>query len=49
MRMIVVTGTDTGIGKTVIAAALTRALNAHYWKPVQAGLDEGSDAGAVTR
>lgn len=49
MSMIVVTGTDTGIGKTVIAAALTRALNAHYWKPVQAGLDEGSDAGAVTR
>ena len=44
---IVVTGTDTGIGKTVFAAALTGALGAHYWKPVQAGLDDGSDSAQV--
>jgi dethiobiotin synthetase len=36
---IIVTGTDTGIGKTVFAAALTGALGAAYWKPVQAGID----------
>ncbi|MDG2001738.1 MAG: dethiobiotin synthase [Novosphingobium sp.] len=36
----IVTGTDTGIGKTVFAAALTGALGATYWKPVQAGLDQ---------
>lgn len=35
----IVTGTDTEVGKTVFAAALTGALNAHYWKPVQAGTD----------
>jgi dethiobiotin synthetase len=51
---IVVTGTDTDVGKTVFAAALTVALGAHYWKPVQAGLDAGesgggSDAGTVVR
>jgi dethiobiotin synthetase len=46
---IVVTGTDTDVGKTVFAAALTVALGAHYWKPVQAGLEEGSDAGTVVR
>ena len=46
-RAIVVTGTDTGIGKTVFAAALTGALGAHYWKPVQAGLDDGSDSATV--
>ncbi len=48
---IVVTGTDTGIGKTVFAAALTGALGAHYWKPVQAGLepDGSGDADAVAR
>ena len=34
----VITGTDTDIGKTVFAAALTAALGASYWKPVQAGL-----------
>jgi len=38
-RTIIVTGTDTGIGKTVFAAALTVALRATYWKPIQSGLD----------
>lgn len=48
---IVITGTDTGIGKTVFAAALTGALGATYWKPVQAGLepDGTGDAEAVAR
>jgi len=51
MTPIVVTGPDTGIGKTVFAAALTGALGAHYWKPVQAGLDEdgSGDADTVAR
>lgn len=43
----VVTGTDTGIGKTVFAAALAAASGAHYWKPVQSGLEDGSDAETV--
>ena len=42
-----VTGTDTGIGKTVVSAMLVRALNASYFKPVQAGLDEPTDTDAV--
>lgn len=47
---IIVTGTDTGIGKTVFAAALAGALGAHYWKPVQAGIDaDGTDAQNVAR
>ncbi|NMN89262.1 dethiobiotin synthetase [Novosphingobium sp. SG916] len=41
------TGTDTGIGKTVFSAALAGALGAHYWKPVQSGLDDGADRDAV--
>jgi dethiobiotin synthetase len=48
-RTIVVTGTDTDVGKTVFAAALTRALGARYWKPVQAGVDDGGDAEGVVR
>ncbi|MES2056207.1 MAG: dethiobiotin synthase [Pseudomonadota bacterium] len=48
-RTIVVTGTDTDIGKTVFAAALTAALGASYWKPVQAGLEEGGDTAVVAR
>lgn len=46
---IVVTGTDTGIGKTVFSAALTLTLQASYWKPVQAGLDEETDSETVAR
>jgi len=49
MSAIVVTGTDTDIGKTVFAAALAGALDAHYWKPVQAGLDDGSDRERAAR
>lgn len=46
---LVVAGTDTGIGKTVFAAALTGALNAFYWKPVQAGLEDETDSEIVRR
>lgn len=46
-RGIVVTGTDTGVGKTVFAAALTQALGAAYWKPVQCGLADGGDTARV--
>lgn len=48
-KAIVITGTDTGIGKTIFAAGLTHALNAHYWKPIQAGLDDETDAQIVAR
>lgn len=48
-RHIVVTGTDTGIGKTVFSAALTGALKAFYWKPIQSGLEEETDTQAVLR
>jgi len=45
----VISGTDTGIGKTVFAAALTGALGGYYWKPVQSGLDGETDSEAVVR
>ena len=48
-RTFVVTGTDTDVGKTVFAAGLAAAIQAHYWKPIQAGLDDGSDAQMVYR
>src|ERR1700736_2661327 len=46
---IIVTGTDTGVGKTVFAAALAGTLGATYWKPIQAGLLEETDRQAVLR
>lgn len=44
---LIVTGTDTDVGKTVFAAALTEALDGCYWKPIQAGLDGGGDRDTV--
>ena len=49
MTRIVVTGTDTGIGKTVFAAALASALDGYYWKPIQSGLEDETDSDAVRR
>lgn len=43
MRKIFVTGIGTGVGKTVISAVLVQALKADYWKPVQTGVEFGSD------
>lgn len=45
----VVTGTDTDIGKSVFSAALVQALQARYWKPVQSGLEGGTDTAFVER
>lgn len=49
MTGFIVTGTDTDVGKTIFAAALAGAMRGWYWKPVQAGLEEGTDAGSVGR
>jgi dethiobiotin synthetase len=42
-----VTGTDTGVGKTVLSALLVAALDAFYWKPIQSGASEGTDRRVV--
>jgi dethiobiotin synthetase len=48
-QRIAVAGTDTGIGKTVFAAGLADLLGAHYWKPIQAGLEGETDSQTVAR
>ncbi|MER8841206.1 dethiobiotin synthase [Mesorhizobium sp. M0913] len=48
-KRIVITGTDTGIGKTVFSAGLAGLLDGFYWKPVQSGLDRETDSEAVAR
>ena len=44
MQPIFITGIGTGVGKTLVSAIVAEALGAYYWKPVQAGFDEGTDA-----
>ena len=43
MTGVFVTGTDTGVGKTVAAACLARAWRAGYWKPIQTGMATGDE------
>lgn len=42
-----VTGIGTDVGKTVVCAILTKALEATYFKPIQSGILEGSDAETI--
>jgi dethiobiotin synthase len=44
-----ITGTDTGVGKTIVSALLCAGLNGIYWKPVQTGTREGTDTETVMR
>jgi len=48
-RDVFVTGTDTGVGKTLLSALLVAALNRKYWKPIQTGASEGTDRQAVMK
>ena len=47
LRGLFVTGTDTGVGKTVAAAALLHRYRGQfplkYWKPIQTGIEQDDD------
>lgn len=44
-----ITGIDTEVGKTMISAIITEALEADYWKPIQAGDLDHSDSHKVEK
>ena len=44
-----ITGIGTDVGKTIASAIITEALEADYWKPIQAGDAENSDTHKVKR
>lgn len=52
-RGLFVTGTDTGVGKTVVSAALLRRYGPRttlqYWKPIQTGIEQDDDTAEVRR
>ncbi|WP_430906007.1 dethiobiotin synthase [Maribacter sp. 2-571] len=47
MQRIFVTGISTDVGKTIASAIITEALEADYWKPIQAGELDNSDSHKV--
>ncbi|MCE2680644.1 MAG: adenosylmethionine--8-amino-7-oxononanoate transaminase [Burkholderiales bacterium] len=49
MQAFFLSGTDTDIGKTVVAAWIALHWQADYWKPVQSGLDGETDSQRVHR
>lgn len=42
-----ITGISTDVGKTIVSAIIVEALEADYWKPIQAGDLENSDSHKV--
>ncbi len=46
---IFITGISTDVGKTISSAIVVEALQADYWKPIQAGDLENSDSSKVKR
>ena len=46
---IVICGTDTDIGKTIVSCLLVQGLNGIYWKPIQSGLEDDGDTGRVCK
>jgi dethiobiotin synthetase len=52
-RGLFVTGTDTGVGKTVVSAALLLRYRSRfaprYWKPIQTGIEQDDDTAEVRR
>lgn len=49
MKRIFVTGISTEVGKTIASAIITEALEADYWKPIQAGDLEYSDSHKIAQ
>jgi len=53
LKGLFVTGTDTNVGKTVVAAALMLRYRAdvalRYWKPIQTGIEQSDDQGDDTK
>jgi dethiobiotin synthetase len=47
VRKIFITGIGTGVGKTIVSAIVTEALQADYWKPIQTGSGDGKDSDVV--
>lgn len=45
----IVTGTDTGLGKTVVSAMYTLGLGMNYYKPIQSGIEDETDREAIKR
>jgi len=48
-KRIIICGTDTDVGKTIVSSFFVQGLKAIYWKPIQSGTEEGTDTETVCK
>ena len=48
-KRIIICGTDTDVGKTIISSFFVQGLKGIYWKPIQSGTEEGTDTETVCK
>ncbi len=48
-KRIIICGTDTDVGKTIVSSFFVQGLKAIYWKPIQSGTEEGTDTETVRK
>ncbi len=46
-KRIIICGTDTDVGKTIVSSFFVQGLKGIYWKPIQSGTEEGTDTETV--
>tara|TARA_B100000965_G_scaffold7458_1_gene5781 strand:- start:1355 stop:1999 length:645 start_codon:yes stop_codon:yes gene_type:complete len=48
-KRIIICGTDTDVGKTIVSCFFVQGLRGTYWKPIQSGTDEGTDTKTICK
>tara|TARA_B100000965_G_scaffold278647_1_gene236429 strand:- start:348 stop:992 length:645 start_codon:yes stop_codon:yes gene_type:complete len=48
-KRIIICGTDTDVGKTIVSCFFVQGLKSFYWKPIQSGTEEGTDTKTVCK
>ena len=48
-KRIIICGTDTDVGKTIVSSFVVQGLNGIYWKPIQSGTEDGTDTKTVCK
>ncbi|WP_041391226.1 dethiobiotin synthase [Prochlorococcus marinus] len=46
---LIICGTGTDVGKTVVSSLFVQGLNAMYWKPIQSGIEDGGDTSSICK
>tara|TARA_B100000965_G_scaffold318731_1_gene279547 strand:+ start:109 stop:759 length:651 start_codon:yes stop_codon:yes gene_type:complete len=48
-KRIIICGTDTDVGKTIVSSFFVQGLKGIYWKPIQSGTEEGTDTKTICK